>query len=41
MKFKVNTFAYYGVIILQLSILALWIGLLIFIPIRNEDDFIG
>ena len=41
MKFKSHPFAYYGVIMLQVSILALWIGLLFLIPIRNEDDFTG
>ena len=40
-KFKSNTFAYYGVIILQVFLPALWIGLLFLLPIRNEDDFIG
>lgn len=38
MKFKVNTIAWYGVIFLHLFILALWLILLIFVPIRNRDD---
>ena len=41
MKFKSNTFAYYGVTCLQVFLPALWIGLLFLIPIRNQDDFIG
>ena len=38
MKFKVNTIAWYGVMFLHLFILALWLILLIFVPIRNRDD---
>jgi hypothetical protein len=41
MKFKSNTFDYYGVIFLHLFILALWLVLLIFVPIRNTDDWEG
>ncbi len=41
MKFKVNTLAWYGVIFLPLFILALWLGLLFFVPPRNRDDWEG